>query len=254
MAGMRRTRGRLAGRRRGASGFTLVELLVVIAIVLILVGLLMAALARAQKRKYEVLAEKTVHDIAHAAMLYSEWASGYPPDTGNVRADGSTSAFTSDEEGPYAPSGPSGCVAEAIYRYLGVEVRDVQSGQTHKDFLLVMSRFVVEAGDDRLFVDPWGNPYQMDSLHVLKESGAPVMGRDPNLVDQDVKIVKVGAPYDPSLPITDWKKDVKVWCFGPPEEPSPGAGDDRMAKAKPYSHEVDWPTGDPLDANVIISW
>ena len=75
-----------------------------------------------------------------------------------------------------------------------------------------------------------------------------------NLVDQDVKIVRVGAPYDPSVPVTDWKKEVKVWCFGPPEEPSPGAGEDRMARAKPYSHEVDWPTGDPLDGNVMISW
>jgi len=73
-------------------------------------------------------------------------------------------------------------------------------------------------------------------------------------VEQDVKIVKVGVPYDSSVPATDWKKDVKVWSFGPPEEPGPGDGEARMAKSKPYSHEVDWPTGDPLDGNVIISW
>jgi prepilin-type N-terminal cleavage/methylation domain-containing protein len=235
---------------RAPRAFTLIELLVVITIVLILVGLLMTALAKARKRRYEVLATKTVQDIANAAMLYSEWASGYPPDTGNARKDGSTSPFTPDEAGANAPSGSAGCVVDSIWRYMGQNITDAQSERKHREFLLIPSAtMLILNGDDRIYQDPWGNPYQMDSIHVVTSK----KGAATDYKDQTIEITRVGAPYKPGTDLKDWKKEVKVWSFGDPTEPGIGSGDARLAK-EPYSHVDAFPTGDQDDEIVIRSW
>lgn len=75
-------------RRRGKSvrqGFTLVELLVVIGIMVILIGLLLPSLSRAQQASKGIKCEAQLHDIGLALLTYADEHDGYlfPPDMGN---------------------------------------------------------------------------------------------------------------------------------------------------------------------------
>jgi type II secretory pathway pseudopilin PulG len=176
------------GSRNG--GFSLVELLVVISIVIVLISLLFAAMGAAREKRKVVLATTQVKEIYAAIQMYYEELRGYPPDTGNFSADD-----TSTE--PYA-----------IHRYLGMPVVD-EMGKSHGPFLQIQPHFlkgspktVAGANNVLLYCDPWGNPYQLDAMHVIVD---PKTG----------SVVHIGEPYPAGTPDNERTLGAKVWSYGP---------------------------------------
>ncbi len=179
-------------------GFSLVELLVVIGIIVILASLLLAAIGTAREKRKIVLAVTQVKEIYAAAQMYYEELRSYPPDTGAFSAD-----ETSNE--PYA-----------LHRYLGMQVVD-EMGKPHGPFMQMKPEFLRGPGktvagqnDVMLFCDPWGNPYQLDALHIKVD---PKTGA----------VTRVGEPYPVGTPDAEKTVNAKVWSYGPDGKNSIGS-------------------------------
>jgi prepilin-type N-terminal cleavage/methylation domain-containing protein len=212
-------------------GFTLIELLVVLAIVLVLAGLLLAAMAAARNQRLHVLAATQIRDITGAAEAYYVATNQYPPDTGTIdTATGNTTAFSADDPAQ----------ADAIFRYLGCKVKEAGSA-TKQDYPLVIhpSYLRTFGSQQNVMVDPWGQPYRMDCVHVDitpgSAPGAPLVAPSPT-------ITRIGAPYNASVPREKQVLSVKVWSAGP----------DKLEGSVPFS-QVEKIT-DPVDQDNKISW
>jgi type II secretory pathway pseudopilin PulG len=181
----RKAEGRLAaaGGCRQISGFTLIELLTVLGIVMVLMSLLMAVLAQARQKRLSVLAHKQVQEIAAALTQYYDQLNCYPPDT-EAYGTGAVPETLTD--------------ATSIFRYLGQPLSDPQTTRQHGPFLDVPPAQVKAS----IYVDPWGNPYRLDAVHILLKD-----------VDQGI-FQRVGEPYVPGTPEKE-VRDFKVWSAGP---------------------------------------
>ncbi|MBR1609420.1 MAG: type II secretion system protein [Kiritimatiellae bacterium] len=124
------TRGEPAGGRRGA-GFTLLEILAVVGIIALLMGLVTSSAVAARQRAYVAMATAETQQIAAAFrsyyMAFHEWPSGF--------GSGETS-LTEDN------------------------MRPLFGHNAHKTpfFQAPPDKF---EGDNREFLDPWGNPYRV---------------------------------------------------------------------------------------------
>jgi prepilin-type N-terminal cleavage/methylation domain-containing protein len=183
------------------NGFTLLELLVVMAIIGILVAITVSILARARAQRQILQAQKQVKEIAAAASAYYDQLGSYPPDTGSF----GTGVIPDTVNDP-----------AAIYLFLGSKITDKRSGKEYGPYLDVRPAQLV----GKLYVDPWGNAYQMDAFHVQALD-----------VTQGI-FQRVGEPYMPGVPEKEIR-DVKVWSFGPDKNggagsaaPSPRIGAD----------------------------
>jgi len=222
-------------KRKQANGFTLIELLVVVAIMMVLIGMIMGAASLVRKQREKVLAAKQVNDIAAAAEAYFMMMHQYPPDTGWVEADGSTTAF------PTTPADPP--EANSIFMYLGRNIYESETDTKYSGFLVIHMQHLRQLGSVKdVMVDPCGMPYCMDNVHVSMGEGAVVTGNKTGYVARDVDIQRLGAPYDPATPIENQLLTVKVWSAGP----------DKKEGAKPFSH-VNAPTA-PEDEDNISNW
>lgn len=172
---------------RRTAGFTLIEMMVVVVIIGILASFLLPALFGASKKKNLVLAAAEVKAIHGAAIMYYEQFGVFPPDTDDFE--------TGDTKELYFER-------ESIYRYLGRPLVDQATGKTYGPYLNIKIQFL----KDEIYNDPWGQPFQMDSLHVrvVKEKG-PRQG--------DVE--RMGAPYPPGTDMQKQVSDCKVWSSGP---------------------------------------
>ena len=180
---------------RRTRGFSLIELLVVIAIILILIGLVMGAVSMATEQKRRTLAYVQVAAIAAAAKSYWQDLQAYPPDTGNY---GNYDFVKTEIVG--------GCVDEcALHRYLALPVKDKRTGVTHGPYLNwkpehVRGLRLVDGQMVGLLVDPWGQPYNMDSIHM----------QYCNITDM---VEKYGEPFDKKTEGQDLI-ETKVWSNG----------------------------------------
>jgi len=172
---------------RRTAGFTLIEMMVVVVIIGILATVLLPALFGATKKKNLLLASEQVKAIHAAATMYYEQFGVFPPDT--------DSFDTGDNKEIYFER-------ESIYRYLGKPINDKATGKVYGPYLNIKMQFL----KDEIYMDPWGQPFEMDSLHVTVNKGkGPKQG--------DVE--RMGAPYPPG---TDEEKqilDLKAWSGGP---------------------------------------
>jgi type II secretory pathway pseudopilin PulG len=171
-------------------GFTLVEVLVVIAIVMLLISLLLAVSLRARTQRELALASRQVKDIADAARQYRDELGAWPPDTDGFPGADATKATA------------------AIHRYLGSKVTDTTSGKTYGPYLdipVVAQKppSVAKGGITYMsYCDPWGEPYQLDALHVTVDNASG-------------DVLRFGEPYNSA--ITDDKVktlEIKVWSKG----------------------------------------
>jgi len=184
------TTRRMFAARSSGKGFTLIELLVVIGIILILMGLVLPALAAARQRRLLMLATSEVKQIAAAATAYFDQLHTYPPDT---------DAFTTGVNKEVTPPD-----SEAIFKYLGSKITDKNTGVEYGPFITLKMAFL-KGPNLKTYMDPWGNPYHMDSIH--------------SSIDKNTGEVTVyGEPYPPgSTPDEVAKRavEVKVWSNGP---------------------------------------
>jgi prepilin-type N-terminal cleavage/methylation domain-containing protein len=195
-------------------GFTLIEMMVVVAIIATMAALLLPALMGTSASKKRLLAHENVRAIKAAALLYYEEIGVFPPDTNDFD--------TGDIEDTWIER-------ESIYRYLGRKVEDKATGKFYGPYFKIKPQFL----KDEIYYDPWGKPYEMDTLHVnvVKEKG-PKQG--------DVE--RMGAPYPPGVPLEKQIIEVKVWSPGP---------DGKVLNAQ----VVEFGKGDaPEDQDNITSW
>jgi prepilin-type N-terminal cleavage/methylation domain-containing protein len=180
---------------RRASGFTMIELRVVILIISVLASLLLPVLLNGSKKKEALFAHETVRAIHAAASMYFEEFGVYPPDTD----DFGTGDALEDYSEP-----------ESIYRYLGRKIEDKATGKTYGPYLNIKIQYL----RDELYCDPWGNPYQLDAIHVhvIKEKGP-----------KEGDVEKKGAPYPPGTPFEKQIVDCKVWSIGPDKKSTNGS-------------------------------
>ena len=221
-------------KKERAKGFTLIELLVVVAIMMVLIGMIMGAVSLVHAHRMKLLAHKQVRDIADAAEAYFMMMHQYPPDTGWVEADGSTTEF---------PTYGDPADANAIFMYLGRKVYEPETDTKYGNFLVIHPTHLRKLGGvEDVMVDPYGMPYCMDCLHVSTGTGAAVAANKTGYVAQDVAVARLGPPYPPGTPVEDQTQTVKVWSAGP----------DKKEGAVPFSHVIA-PTA-PEDEDNIASW
>lgn len=168
----------------------MLELLVVVSIIVVLISLLMAGISIARRQRMRVLATTHVKEIHAAAEQYFAELRAYPPDTGTFEAD------------------ETAAEACTIHRYLGMPVVD-ERGEKHGPFLTIKPEFlkgtpktIAGVAGVQLFCDPWGNPYQLDALHVSVNATTGA-------------VVRIGEPYPQGTPDTQKTSDMKVWSYGP---------------------------------------
>jgi prepilin-type N-terminal cleavage/methylation domain-containing protein len=177
---------------RGAkhTGFTLIEMLVVIAVMLILMALILPALTRARITRLILLAQTEVKNIKAAAEKYYEELGTYPPDTADYGTGDNPEVMSTDPD--------------AIYHYLGRKIRD-KNGKDWGPYIQLKNDYL--KGDT--YVDPWGKPYCMDSMHsIVGTKPGPTLGR----------VMRCGVPYPPGTESSNpelIKVDLKVWSGGP---------------------------------------
>jgi len=218
---------------RRSKGFTLIELLVVVAIMMVLVALILGAVSMVRGHGLKVQAEKQVREIAAAAQNYHMKTNHYPPDTGSLQIDGTTSPF---------PSYGDPAEANAIYMYLGRRLHDSRTDTTFGPLLTIHLSHLRKLGSvDNVMVDPWGTPYFMDCVHSQVGSGATVTGSKTGSVAEDVNVQPQGPPCPPGTPSEDQTHSIKVWSAGP----------DKKVGPVPFSH-VTTPTA-PEDKDNIPS-
>lgn len=204
-------------------GFTLLELLIVIAVIGVLASLIFGVVGTIGVRKKKILALTQVKGIEDAAKQYFQDFSVYPPDTDNYETDDPLPNGLSSSDAKYG-----------IKRYLGNKLVDTKTGATHGPYLDIQDKYlkgdpiVVDGQNAQLFVDPWGNAYEMDCMHVLIDKKAK-------------KIGKPSYPYPPGTPEEQCVFEVKVWSKGP---------DGKSSKEAPF-----FPIGSaPEDDDNIMTW
>ena len=118
------------------SAFTLIELLTVVSIIAILLGMAGAAAYAARQAAYRSQAQAEVREIANACRAYwvasGSWKGGarWPGASGTIKHDGDLyRALTGDNPG------------QAVFLAFDEERFD---------------------GDEGEFLDPWGNPYEIN--------------------------------------------------------------------------------------------
>jgi type II secretory pathway pseudopilin PulG len=202
---------------RRNSGFSLVELLMVIGVLIVLTSLLLAAIGVARERRKMVLATTQVKELYAAIQMYYEELRSYPPDTGNFAPDDTNTE-------PYA-----------LHRYLGMQVID-DMGKVHGPFLQIQPQFLKGApktvgglSNVLLYCDPWGNPYQLDAMHVIVDPSTGALTR-------------IGEPYAAGTPDNEKTLGAKVWSYGPD-------GKNNQGSLTPGSLK-----GAGVDADNINSW
>lgn len=204
-------------RRNSKRGFTLLELLIVVAIIGVIASLIFGVIAGVMANRRKLLALHQVKQIAEAARMYARDLLVYPPDTDNY------------ESGDPAPQGLSGGdLKYSITRYLCSKLMNNKTGATYGPYLEQMERYMkpgseqnVDGRDVMLFIDPWGNPYEMDCMHVPIDVQSKTIG-------------KPVFPYKDGTPPEQATIEVKVWSKGPdgkstqeaPFYPDGGATDD----------------------------
>jgi len=210
-------------RAKRLAGFTLLEILIVMTIIAILVVASFAVYAGIIKKRKQVLAVLQISQIEEAARQYYEQFQCYPPDTGEY------------ESGDLPPAGMSSSqVKYSIMRYLGMQITDQKTGLTYGPYLRDLNNINVSGTPTdvdgmkvQMYVDPWGNPYQMDCTHSI---------RDPKS-----RTVTTSKPYPDSVPPEKQTLDVKVWSNGP----------DGKASDKPSFYPD---VKQPEDEDNIMSW
>ncbi len=165
--------------------------------------------------------------IAEAANQYFHELGVFPPDT-NI--------YEPDDQ---PPSGLSASLVQfSIHRYLGMVLTDKKSGLTYGPYLRNLvegknlktdSETEVDGIRVMLYLDPWGQPYEMDCTHWI---------RDP--VTRNVVVSK---PYPATTPEELKTLDIRAWSKGPDMKSSESA------------QFFDPPTTtDPSDIDNIMSW
>lgn len=172
---------------RRTAGFTLIEMMVVVVIIGILATVLLPALFGATKKKNLLLASEQVKAIHAAATMYYEQFGVFPPDTDDFDTGDTKEEFFD---------------RKSIYLYLGRPIADKATGKVYGPYLNIKTQFLKE----EVYLDPWGQPFEMDSLHVrVNKDKGPNQGN----------VERMGAPYPPG---TDQEKqilDLKAWSGGP---------------------------------------
>ncbi|HLX64019.1 MAG TPA: type II secretion system protein [Planctomycetota bacterium] len=210
-------------RAKRLAGFTLLEILIVMSIILILVAASFAVYAGILNRRRKALAVLQVSQIEEAARQYFEQFQCYPPDTGDYESD------------DMPPSGMSSSQLKySIMRYLGMQIMDQKTGLTYGPYLRDLNNVNVTGEPTdvdgmkvQLYVDPWGNPYQMDCMHSTR--------------DKTTRNVTISKPYADSVPLEQRTLEVKVWSNGP----------DGKASDKPSFYPD---VKQPEDEDNIMSW
>jgi prepilin-type N-terminal cleavage/methylation domain-containing protein len=212
------------GTRR-KTGFTLIELLVVIGIIAVLSSLLFTIVGAILKTRKRALAMKQIKEIEEAAKSYWRDWNVYPPDSGEYESDDPV------------PNGLTAAdVKYAIHRYLGLKLQNTITGETHGPYLSIKPDFLQEGATvdglyAQVFVDPWGNPYEMDCMHVLRDPKTGTL-QPPSF------------PYPVGTPQTEQSLEVKVWSKGP----------DGKASAQAQFYGATGAGTDDSDEDNIMSW
>ena len=171
-AGAERVAGSCAARR----GFTLIELMVVILVVGILSSILLPVLMKTREGAKKKWAMKELAELGVVISLYHRDHSGYPPDTGNWGTEGGNDE---DDPGNIDPW--------SIHRYLGSRIVD-SLGEEYASYMSMDKRLTdFDPDDDKIgkFTDPFGQPYQLDAMHIIP----------PVLDDPGGEYVQCGWPY-----------------------------------------------------------
>jgi len=194
------------------SGFTLIELLVVVGIILVLMALVFPALTGARQRRQVLLASKQVKEIAAAAAAYYEQLNQYPPDRQS-----------------YATGGEKSTDQYTLFNYLGRPVVDAKTGSVYGPYLIMPAGCIQVTGNNTMFVDPWGNPYEFDAVHVIVD---PATGN----------VTRVGEPYSSGTLDADKRWDVKVWSWGPDKAMTNGSntGKDKGSAPNDQDNITSW--------------
>lgn len=200
-------------RRR--AGFSLIELLVVIAIILVLMALLLSVTSAIVPREKRILqANQEVRDLKAAAEAYQQDFMTYPPDTG---------AFPTGDT-PDTVADP-----DAIFKCLSVRRKDPKTGATGGPYYTFKDVARLKGPKGMTFVDPWGNPYQLDAVH-----------HEVNAATGDV--IRRGEPYPAGGDTSRKTVSVKVWSFGPDGKDATG------------SNQFEGKGTQPEDQDNIDSW
>ncbi len=195
--------GARGNRRR--RGLTLIEILVVIAIMALLAGIATHTLFATIIRARVAQARSEIARIAGAVESYRREFGAYPPDTGEWN------------EATFDP--------RSIHRYLARGLVDAGTGKRYDSFMGIPSGRFVERDADGvgIHVDPWGNPYHLDAVHMVYASG---------------KWRKTGEPYLPARPATERTRPYKVISFGPDGTTAPGYPFDRETLGQDAKDDV----------------
>jgi prepilin-type N-terminal cleavage/methylation domain-containing protein len=175
----------------GAAAFTLIELLVVIAIIGLLAGLIAGVVFAVLKRTKYAMAHAEMRAISTALTEYHARYSCYPPDTGSWN------------EPTFDP--------ESLHKYL---CRPLVTASGRVDEAIMEEK--EERAPEGIYLDPWGNPYQYDAMHVSdrKPVGWPYLPSRTRLeCVAAYKIMSCGSDgiTDPAYPFD---------CEGAPSEPA----------------------------------
>lgn len=205
-------------------GFTLLELLIVMTIIAILVVAAFSVYAGILKTRKKALALLQVSQIVEAATQYYQDFHVYPPDTDVYEA------------GDQPPQGMSASQCKfSIMRYLGTEIMDKSSGLRFGPYIRDANEKNNLRGDPtevdgiqvQLYCDPWGNPYEMDCTHSVR--------------DPEKRTVTVFKPYDQTVDPDKQTLEVKVWSKGP---------DGQAGKKAQF-----FPSGkEEIDEDNVMSW
>ena len=127
-------------------------------------------------------------------MMYCADHSAYPPDTGPWN------------EAVFDP--------RSLHRHLGRPLRDPHTGRIRAPYMGIRGSSLVDLDADGvgIFVDPWGNPYHLDAMHVTRKDG---------------RYVQIGWPYLSSRPKKKRTLDYKIVSFGPDGKSDPDYPFDR---------------------------
>jgi hypothetical protein len=129
---------------------------------------------------YFVYAE--IKNINAAALRYYEDLGEYPPDTANF----STGDVPDTKVDP-----------QSIVKYLGTKLVD-KNGKEWGPYIQLQQDYI----KDRVYIDPWGNPYRLDAMHSIVNAKTGT-------------VIRLGSPYPKGTTEDKIKLDLKIWSCGP---------------------------------------
>jgi len=225
-------------------------MIVVMAIISILALMLFPIYAAVHEQKRIVLAQKNVAEIQGAAKEYYSVLNTYPPDC--PTPNGSYSK--GQDMAPISFGGEAanhyGEVQEdpyAIFRFLGTDIQDENTNIVYDKLLNLDHRFIKDepafssgsaggnAQTERIYVDPWGEPYALDAFHTrlttdgtVETMGWPIEGYGQGVLGQE-----------------EIENEVKVYSKGP---------DRRQDPAQIPTHPEDPSNFTRENIDNVISW